>query len=112
MSIGFVVEVCDWESQDLYETVEEICAEGLPYAYDENIFYIDSLEMTKDLVDSKSLSKFLAKIPCFVFQYTGVKPCIVCYLVASDDFYESAACDACFDERSVDGSSPSLFMLK
>lgn len=109
-----LIRLCDDCSGDLYEMAEELDREGLLEDFDGmgyNILYVHSLELSSELIDASNLIQFFTLVPRYVFQYTNVMPQIICYQVASvEGYYEEAASQTHYDPRSVDKTSPQLFI--
>lgn len=108
------IEICDDCDGDLYEAAEELASEDLLEGHDgagRNVLYIHSLELSGELIEACSLRQFFGLIPRYVFQYTNVMPEIVCYQIASvEGYYEEASSKTSYDPRSMDKTSPQLFL--
>lgn len=105
--------VCDDCSGDLEALETEVEKEGIALSEEgvyRNMFYIDELEMSKELVDATNIRSFFDLLPQAVFMHCNIMPELMCYLIASvDGYYQGRASKAELDQRSVDGFSPLLF---
>lgn len=108
------IKLCDDCDGDLYEMAEELESEDLLEDLDgigRNVLYIDTLELSSELIDASNLRQFFDLIPRYVFQYTNIMPQIICYQISSiEGYYEKAALETRFDPRSVNETSPQLFI--
>lgn len=105
--------VCDDCSDDLEALETEVEKEGIILSKEglcRDIFYIDELEMSKELIDAANVRSFFDLLPQAVFMHCNIMPELMCYLIASvDGYYQNRASTAELDQRSVDGFSPLLF---
>lgn len=105
--------ICDDYSGDLEALETEVAKEGIIFSEEglyRNIFYIDELEMSKELIDAANVRSFFDLLPQAVFMHCNIMPELMCYLIASvDGYYQNRASEAGLDQRSVDEFSPLLF---
>lgn len=104
---------CDDCSGDLAAIAAEIEEEGVASSQEatyRNIFYIDELEMSEDLIDATNIRMFFDLVPQAIFKHCNIMPDLMCYLIAGvDGYYQNRTAKTNFDQRSVDGFSPLLF---
>lgn len=106
--------LCDEYSLDLCVVATDLENEGLledAYYGGNNVLYIDTLELSQELVDAPNLQEFFDLIPRLVYLHAGALPQICCYLAeAADGYYASQEKKSKFDPRSVGEDSIRLFL--
>lgn len=109
----FYIE-CDTCSGDLEAIAGELISNDLVYSEDgtyRNVLCIDSIELSSDMIESDGIHFIFNGIPQMIYEEYNIKPDILCYLVAtSKGYYDKSKEKANLDPRSVDVSSPLLFL--
>ena len=106
--------LCDEYSGDLCVVATDLENDDLledAYCGGNNVFYIHTLELSREVVDAPNLQEFFDLIPRLVYLYAGVMPQVCCYLAeAVDGYYALQEKKTEFDPRSAGEGSIQLFL--